>query len=322
MELREQRVRNSFENYVLALQNPAKPILTKEFLEPFLCILIPGIKQLPKGANPQFPIPLNEVAALYHMAPSKFARILQGRPERASSGPTHEFHLNEDYIIEGKKPNVSLFMTHSCFARASMLLRKGRGMQVRQYFNLVDRALRDKMGEGLWSRLQIENPEVTKEKEERVEYKTGAYGQPGNYDYGLRFGNRDFKYHGITDDENTRFQSHKYDQHGKVHDWTWKPDPFPRFKEACRDRYFSTEKIAIPDFMRGFKGMYENNEQQWTKIDKFCDDLTLKADKEYMLTLHKSAGHDPRTGVVLDAPGEYPTARIETETKEAQTFMG
>lgn len=114
MELREQRIRDSFENYVLALQNPAKPILTKEFLEPFLCILIPGIKQLPKGANQQFPVSLVEVAALYHMSPSKFARILLGRPERFSTDKTQEFHLNEDYIMKSAEPVASLFMTHSC----------------------------------------------------------------------------------------------------------------------------------------------------------------------------------------------------------------
>lgn len=197
-----------------------------------------------------------------------------------------------------------------------MLLRKGRGMQVRQYFNLVDRALRDKMGEGLWSRLQMEDPKYTKEKEEYIEYKTGAYGQPGNYDYGLHFGKMDFKYHGITDDENTRFQSHKFNQHGKVHNWTWKPDAFPRFKEACRDRYFATEKVAIPDFMRGFKGMYENNEHQWAKIDKFCDDLTERADQEYMLKLHETARHDSRTGVILSTPEEYPTARSKQKPRK------
>jgi hypothetical protein len=130
-----------------------------------------------------------------------------------------------DFITNGRgNPNPTVtkntsqyyfFMTPGCFSRAAMKSSR-LGKQIRQYFHLVDIGLRDKMGESLWQRLQIETPETTKLKEANSEYIPFGT-EPGIYDFTYTdpYGNECI-YTGVTQDMNTRFQNHKAEKAGII----------------------------------------------------------------------------------------------------------
>lgn len=131
-----------------------------------------------------------------------------------------------DYIANGTDdPQVFFYMTSGCFARVAMkMTMNARAVQVRQYCTLVDQALRDQMGESLQSRLQIEDPKVTTIKEDHPEYISFGEHEAGTYNYVLRGERGEATHTGVTDDMNTRFQSHKARNPGFISKLHYKGD--------------------------------------------------------------------------------------------------
>jgi len=303
MELREPRFRYFFENYVLSLQNPKTKILTREFLDEFLKLLIPGIT-INKSAPHDFPVSLASVASLYEIPPSKFLRLITGRRDRKEKT---EFTENVDYTVKNDK----IWMTHSCFARASMKLRKFRGGQVRQYFELVDRGLRDIMGSSLTTRLK---DNLTEAPSHHPYFTGGSQGTAGNYDFAWTWKNHRFRYQGITDDFNTRAQTHLALKGGDISDEHWKNDPYPQLKERCIGRYYADHKIAVPDYMRGFEDLYDDDSVRYPEVRQFCDDLIKKADQEWA---NKYGGYteSTETGIILPHPSMYPQTKEKSRPR-------
>ena len=304
MELREPRFRHFFEDYVLSLQNPKTKILTREFLDEFLKLLIPGTT-VNKSAPHDFPVSLVAAASLYQIPPSKFLRLITGRRDRREKT---EFTENLDYRLK----NDEFWMTHSCFARASMKLRKFRGGQVRQYFELVDRGLRDIMGSSLATRLK-DNP--SEEPNQQPYFQVGSHGTAGNYDFAWASLKKPrFRYQGITDDFNTRAQTHLALKGGNISDVHWKSDPYPQLKERCIGRYYADHKIAVPDYMRGFEDLYEDDPVRYPEVRKFCDDLVERADREWA---QKHGGYtgSTETGTILPDPSMYPQTREKSRPR-------
>lgn len=304
MELRNPKLRDRFENYILALQKPEGFVLTKEFLNSFLNLLIPGLLQI-SDSPPKFPVPLTAVAKLYDVFPSKFGRLITGRRSDWEVA-TPEFFEGIDYTVD--KSSGELWMTHSCFARASMKLRKARGNQVRIYFSLVDKGLRDVLGSTLAARLLYHTPSDSDEKQPPYS-PLGTYGQPGNYNFAwqLKEKNPQFRYSGITDDYNTRMQTHFAMKGGHISDQHFTGDPMPLFKELCKRRYYLDHKVALPDYMRGYDDLFIDDSTQWPKVDKFCEDAVQDLDERWADQVGYSGS--PETGYVLPDPSQYPQTR-------------
>lgn len=174
----------------------------------------------------------------------------------------HEFRYGKEYVTNGKgsptykegsrqSRNYYFFMTTTCFAKASMIYQGAKAPQIREYFSLVNRALLDRVGESIWSRLKIDSPEEIISQIQSAKYiKKGQ--RPGNYHYkfGRPAGEKTF-YLGITGDMNTRHKNHTLDK-GPLEDWEDAYDPFPQAKEALYERYLAPFRRGIPEDARGY----------------------------------------------------------------------
>jgi hypothetical protein len=303
MELRDPKLRERFENYVMSLQKPQEKKLSREFLVKFLELLIPGIKENPKAPK-GFPVSAQDAAKLYNLIPSKFSRLVVGR--RSDWEPSHkEFYEGIDYV----QPNSDeLWMTNECFARASMKMKKGRGNEVRLYFHLVDQGLRDIMGYSLGARFLYRNPLPSELAEKQPPYSTlGSKGIPGNYDFAWTKNGQRFRYSGITDDYNTRIQTHVALKGGAIDDKHFKSDPMPLFKELCLRRYYGDHKLAVPDNMRGFDDLFVDDSKQWPLVRKFCDEMVDEADRKFATSIGFTGSSE--RGVILPDPSLYPRSK-------------
>lgn len=316
MELKDPRVRKAFVSHVLALQEPNKQKVSSDFLFGLLDLVLPSAETVAKMPNPNFPVSLRAAALLLDCDLYDFSRLVVGRKERQFQDS--KFVQGEDFIYASlSHKTTELFMTCRCFLLAGMKLRKGKGSILREYFFLMDKAYRDIMGENIFKRLQYEQPEVTKNKEDFPQYV--SYGkEPGNYSTVLTYKNKKFLYHGITDDLNTRFQNHRSTKAGKFEQPKWKANPSPNFKEACRDRYYNlTHQVAIPVGLHGSPSLSIYSEEDWKKTDKFCDDVQEEADEKWV----RQNGVSRVDGKlrVLNTPEDYP---IKQKTSRKNRHSG
>ena len=239
MELHDPRVFRAFISYVLSLQDPEHPILEQNVLIALVQMLNNTYKVLPDGSITPFSISIHEAATLFGMRPHDFRRLIVGRAERKDF---KEFEFGVDFLTNGSAgsqesltndPSYFFLMTASCFARASMKLRGAKGAQVRQYFNLINKALIDKMGETLWNRLRVEPPSVTQQKEKAGRYIHDGY-LPCNYSF--KFANptkQKYFYTGISADANTRYQNHVHDKPGPLRSGNDILIPFRNPRRLC-----------------------------------------------------------------------------------------
>lgn len=262
MELEDPRVKRAFVKYVLALQEPTSKTLDETFLYKFLDLLLRKFRHFSNGEKTLFSISIKEAADLLQMQSQNFSRLIVGREDRPL--PT-EFVFGRDFITNGigspdyKARNFDsstyyFYMTPSCFARAAMKATK-KGQMIRRYFDLMDRALRDKMGESLYKRLQLEDEGVTKLKEDNAEYIPFGK-EPGNYDLlYINTEGTDCTYNGVTQDMNTRFQNHKHTKPGVIKRVHWTKDIYPPSKEQMRHRFLCESQVAVPDDARGYRDL-------------------------------------------------------------------
>lgn len=221
------------------------------------------------------------------MRPHDFRRLIVGRAERKDF---KEFEFGVDFLTNGSAgsqesltndPSYFFLMTASCFARASMKLRGAKGAQVHQYFNLINKALIDKMGETLWNRLRVEPPSVTQQKEKAGRYIHDGY-LPCNYSF--KFANptkQKYFYTGISADANTRYQNHVHDKPGPLEEWQRHIDPFPQSKEALLQRYLVDYRPAIAEDSRGYTDAYKDS-PDIPKIVEFVERHQRQADIDWV----------------------------------------
>lgn len=162
------RAQEVFVDYVCALEPLHQKILTQSFLRPFVSFLLRVPVEAPDGKHNPFTISLKEATILYEINAEDFVRLIVGRADSSSKA---EFKFRHDFITNGKgsphyKKNATratyfFYMTPTCFAKASMIYQGKKSKQIRQYFELVNRALMDRVGESIWKRLKIENPELS-----------------------------------------------------------------------------------------------------------------------------------------------------------------
>jgi hypothetical protein len=287
MELNDPKVFRAFVNYVLSLQDPDHPVLKQGLLVRLVKVLNKNYKVLANGAITPFSISVHEAARLFEIRDSDFRRLIVGRADRRKF---NEFEFGIDYLTNGeagfqesftKDPSYFFVMTASCFGRASMKLRGEKGAQVRQYFNLINKGLLDKMGETLWNRLRVEPPEITKQKQIPRYIRNGYI--PCNYKF--RFWNPDqddkFFYTGISADANTRYQNHLHDKPGLPEDWQRQVDPFPQSKEAMLQRYLADYRPAIAEDSRGYTDAYKDS-PDIPKIVDFVERHQRQADIDWV----------------------------------------
>lgn len=166
MELNDPRAKEVFLAYISSLEPPAERMLDPSFLRPFVSLLLCVPVLLEDGKVNPFIVSLDEVAKLYVITAGEFARLIVGRADHPTSD--NEFVFGRDFITNGKgSPNYKknaqraqyyFYMTTTCFAKASMIYQGKKAKQIRQYFELVNRALMNHVGESIWKRLNIEEP--------------------------------------------------------------------------------------------------------------------------------------------------------------------
>jgi hypothetical protein len=323
MELEDPSVKRAFVKYVLSLQDPDHPLLTETMASTLVTLLTQKFRYLPGGKKTLFSVSVGEAANLLQVEPGEIVRIITGR-EGHSSRTAHEFKYGVDFVTNGRgnpkgptsrdTSRYFFLMTPGCFARAAMQL--STGVQIRQYFNLVDRGLRDQMGESLWKRLQIEDPTMTTIKEMHQEFIPFG-NEPGTYDIEFRdkYGNES-TYFGVTNDMNTRFQSHKANIAGvpvKVH---YKKDIYPLSIEQIRHRYSAQSQLAIPEDQRGFRDLVVTSPET-----KFVKELSEIGTKAMDLAYARKHGRTPLPATVFPKSDMYPRKRVQKKRRNSHNWQ-
>jgi hypothetical protein len=290
MELRNPIIRAEFVDNVMNLQDPDSELLIpRTYMLKFVSLVFPSEEYLRSLPNRLFPVSLHDAAELLQIKHAMLKEIIDPSPSHSSqktSTRLAEFVEGRDFI-KGNRERQSnggvtrpIYMSVSCFKRASMCLRKETGMLARQYFNLVSKGYEDFMGEAISERLKWEDPKVTQEKHEHPHFFRDA-SRPGNYSALFDENKVTYMYHGITDDLNTRMQRHISTKPYIFKQVDYAPDFDPEFEEVCVNEFDAPARVAIPAGYKGTKSVFVYNEIRTPKIRSFCHGEIAKMREKY-----------------------------------------
>jgi phage anti-repressor protein len=313
MYFKDARVKQEFVEYVLALQDPIQQIVTKEFLEKFLGIIIDS-EQNPKRFN----ISLTNACEWLSMEKKNFKRHIDSdyskHPTGFEKGKDFEYVSVKD---EQNRQQQELFMTIDTFKKAASLTRGTFGKQIQSYIWLIEKAFRDWLGSSFSSKYTSNQNTAPARNTVIVPPTVHLSEGIGNYTIQFNFEGQGYYYTGITDNIRARLQKHAIELPTncelKVIEWT--PNESAELVEKCRENLAHDSKVPVPETLHGMRSLFYENQPFWNEVTSYCD-IKMKEDIQ---NFHPT--HQPNL-VPLSSPQLYPVRKNKKgERKKKHSWL-